>query len=63
MLINWKQKLSSRKFWVAVTGFVTTLFIALGIDEITTEQTVAVLGSVAVLISYILGEGYVDANK
>jgi len=62
MKINWKQKLVSRKFWAAVVGFATTLLIAFGVGDMTIEQMVAVVSAVSVLISYIIGEGLVDAS-
>ena len=33
MKINWKQKLSSRKFWVAVAGWVTSLLTAFNVTD------------------------------
>ena len=62
-MINWKQKLTSRKFWAAVTGFITTLLIAFGVEDITIEQTTALITGAAVLIAYIFGEGMVDAAR
>lgn len=61
--INWKKKLSSRKFWAALTTFVVSLFVALGLDDITTEQVVTLIGSVATMSMYILGEGIVDGKN
>ena len=61
--INWKQKLASRKFWVAVTGFVTAIMVALKIDELTIEQTISVISATSILIAYIIGEGMVDAAR
>lgn len=63
MKINWKQKLTSRKFWAAVIGVVVALAAVFGIPDITTEQIVAVITAVSVLIAYILGEGLVDAAR
>jgi len=63
MKINWKQKLTSRKFWVAITGFITTLLIAFGINELTIEQVIAIISAGATLIAYIIGEGIVDAAR
>lgn len=63
MKINWKQKLTSRKFWAAVIGFITTLLIAFGLPDITVEQVVAVVSASATLIAYIIGEGMVDAAR
>lgn len=63
MDINWKQKLTSRKFWAAVTGFTTAILVAFKVDELTIEQVVSVISASAVLIAYIIGEGLVDANR
>lgn len=61
--INWKQKLSSRKFWAAVVGFVTALLVAFRADNSTIEQVSAVITAGGVLIAYIIGESVVDANR
>jgi len=61
--INWKQKLTSRKFWAAVTGFVTAIMVAFGANDLTIEQVVSVVSASAVLIAYIIGEGMVDAAR
>lgn len=60
MKIDWKQKLTSRKLWMAVAGFVTGLvaLFAGGATEINITGAVMSLGSV---IAYIIGEGLTDA--
>lgn len=63
MNINWKQKLTSRKFWMALIGFITALLVAFKVDSLTTEQVVAVVTAVASLIAYTIGEGLVDASR
>lgn len=63
MKINWKQKLTSRKFWAAVTGFVTAILVAFKVDELTIEQVVSVISASAILIAYIIGEGMVDVAR
>lgn len=63
MKINWKQKLSSRKFWAAAVGFITAICVVLGVDELTAEQVSGVVTAGGVLIAYILGESYIDANR
>ena len=63
MKINWKQKLTSRKFWAAVTGFVTAIMVAFGANDLTIEQVASVISASAVLIAYIIGEGMVDAAR
>ena len=63
MKINWKQKLTSRKFWAAVVGFVSPTIIAFGATAETTTQVTAIIMAGATLIAYIIGEGLVDASR
>ena len=61
--INWKQKLTSRKFWAALISVVTTLLVAFNVSNLTIEQVVAVITAAATLVAYIVGEGLVDAAR
>lgn len=61
--INWKQKLTSRKFWAALIGFATSMMVAFGVNDLTIEQVIAVITAVSTLIAYIVGEGMVDAAR
>ena len=61
MKIDWKRKLTSRKFWLAVTGFVTALVTAFKIETVSAEQVQLVLGALATLVAYIVGEGFTDS--
>lgn len=61
--INWKQKLSSRKFWAAVVGFVTSVLFAFNVAEADIEKIVGIITAGATLIAYIFAEGWVDANR
>jgi uncharacterized membrane protein len=63
MKINWKQKLTSRKFWAAITGFVTAILVAFKVPDLTIEQVVAIISASATLVAYIIGEGMVDAAR
>ena len=63
MSIDWKRKLTSRKFWVAVCEFVSMLIIALGIAQETAVQVSALIMAGATVIAYIIGEGLVDASS
>lgn len=63
MKINWKQKLSSRKFWAALIGFVSALLFAFNVAEVQIEKIVGIITAGSTLIAYILAEGYVDANR
>lgn len=62
MKINWKTKLTSRKFWAALVGFVSPLLIAFGVSESEVAEIVGIIMAGATLIAYIIGEGLVDAN-
>lgn len=61
--IDWKRKLTSRKFWIAVTSFVSMLIIALGYTESEAAQVSALIMAGATVIAYILGEGFADAQN
>ncbi len=63
MKIDWKNKLTSRKFWIAVVGFVVPLLLSFGIAESVATQISGVIMSGATCIAYILGEGLVDAES
>lgn len=60
-MINWKQKLTSRKFWAAVVSFVALLVVSLGGTEAQATQITALIMAGATVIAYIVGEGLVDA--
>lgn len=61
--INWKQKLLSRKFWLAIVGFITPWLVMFNVDPETIELVTSMIMSGATLIAYILAEGFVDANR
>jgi uncharacterized membrane protein len=63
MKINWKSKLSSRKFWAAIIGFVTAVLTAFNVDNLTIEQVVTIITACSTLIAYIIGEGLVDSAR
>lgn len=58
--IDWKRKLTSRKFWMAIVGFVTPLMTMLQVSESTAVQVTALIMAGGTLIAYIIGEGMTD---
>lgn len=58
---DWVKKLTSRKFWTAVAGFVAPLLLAFGKDETTATQVTALIMAGAAVVAYIVGEGLTDA--
>ncbi len=61
--INWKLKLTSRKFWAAILGFISPLLLSFNVSESVVAQVSSIVMSGATLIAYIIGEGLVDSNK
>lgn len=59
--INWKRKLTSRKFWAAVIGVVTPIMTIANVPENTAVQVTAIIMAGGTLIAYIIGEGMTDA--
>ena len=60
-MIDWKRKLTSRKFWAAVADFVGMLLIALRVADSTATQVTALIMAGAGVIAYVIGEGMADS--
>lgn len=60
-MIDWKRKLTSRKFWVAIAEFVTMLILAFNGNQETVTQITALIMAGAAVVAYIIGEGLTDA--
>lgn len=60
-MIDWKMKLTSRKFWLAIIGLVSGILIAFRVDAETVETVSGVIMSAASVVAYIIGEGLADA--
>lgn len=58
---DWKKKLTSRKFWLSVAGFVTMLIIYCTGDTEKAERVSALIMAGATVIGYMLSEGLTDA--
>lgn len=54
-------KLTSRKFWVAVIGFVSQVLYCFKVAESDVQQITALIMAGATLIAYIIGEGLSDS--
>lgn len=62
MNIDWKRKLTSRKFWMAIASFVSMLIVFFGGAESTATQVTALIMAGATVIGYVIGEGLADAG-
>ena len=61
--MNWRAKLSSRKFWAGIVGFITPILVLLNMPENDIVTVTSLVTSSGALIAYILSEGYVDSKK
>lgn len=61
--IDWKRKLSSRKFWALLAALATSVLAASGAGESVTLQVTGVIGAVGACVAYILAEGYADGSS
>lgn len=61
--IDWVRKLTSRKLWVAVAGFVSGLLIYCGHSEQDAAQVAALIMSGASVLAYCIGEGLADGGR
>lgn len=62
MGIDWKRKLTSRKLWVALAGFIAGLIVAFGGGSEVAETVSGCIMSGASVIAYIIGEGLADSS-
>lgn len=60
--MDWKKKLSSRKFWALIAAFITSVLIIFGASQGSIEKVTAIITSGGAVIAYILAEGNIDAK-
>jgi hypothetical protein len=58
-----KRKLTSRKFWLALVGFITPILVMYKVPQETIAQVTSIIMAGATLIAYILAEGFTDAQN
>ncbi|MCI7692803.1 MAG: hypothetical protein MSR67_10550 [Oscillospiraceae bacterium] len=64
MKIDWKRKLTSRKLWISLAGFVAGLIVIFGGTQETADKITGAIMSGAAVVGYVLGEGLADnGNK
>lgn len=61
--IDWARKLTSRKFWLSVAGFVSMVIVASGGAENKAAQISAIIMAGATVIGYAIGEGLADGGN
>lgn len=58
--IDWKKKLTSRKLWISVAGFVSGLIVIFGGNQENADKISGSILSGAAVVGYVLGEGLSD---
>ena len=61
--IDWKRKLTSRKFWLSIASFVSMLMVAFGQSESTATQVTSLIMAGATVIGYVIGERLADSGN
>jgi hypothetical protein len=61
MKIDWVKKLTSRKFWFAIAGFVSGVILAFNGSSELVEKVIGCMMQGASVIAYIIGEGLADS--
>lgn len=59
--IDWTRKLTSRKLWMAIAGFVAGVITATG-DKETAVVVSGLIMQGAAVVAYIIGEGLSDGG-
>ncbi|MDE7398292.1 MAG: hypothetical protein K2N06_02075 [Oscillospiraceae bacterium] len=62
MKIDWTRKLTSRKLWISIAGFVAGLIVIFGGNQADADKISGSILSGAAVVGYILGEGLTDAS-
>lgn len=60
MEIDWRRKLSSRKFWAAVADVIISVMVTFNVDAVTQERVAGVISAAGTLAVYMLAEGAAD---
>lgn len=61
--INWKSKLSSRKFWALLAALATSILAAGGVSDNTAVQITGIIGAIGSCAVYMLAEAYTDGSN
>lgn len=60
MKIDWRIKLSSRKFWAAVAGVIISVMVTFNVDAVMQERVAGVISAAGTLAVYMLAESTAD---
>lgn len=57
-----KNKLTSRKFWMAVIGFGTMIATHFGVSEEVITDVISLIMAAMCIVAYVVGEGMADGK-
>lgn len=60
-MIDWKRKLTSRKWWISVVALISGLILAFGVSDNVVTTVTGCIMSLGSAIAYTIGEGFTDA--
>ena len=60
--IDWKRKLTSRKWWVSVAALVSGLILAFGGGDQVAQTVSGCIMATAAVVGYTIGEGLADSS-
>lgn len=60
--INWKQKLTSRKFWALIAALVTSVLTGIA-TESQVAHVVSIVSGIGACVAYMFAEAKVDAAR
>ena len=63
MKIDWKRKLTSRKFWISIAGFVAGMIVIFGGSQEVADKISGSIMSGAAVVGYVVGEGLADGHS
>ena len=63
MKIDWKQKLSSRKFWALIADFIISVMVFFGCGENIVTQVTAIISALGGVVAYVIAEAKVDIAR
>lgn len=58
-----KRKLTSRKFWLAVAGLITSILVAFNVGDNVVAQVSAIISGFGSVIAYICAEAHTDGKN
>ncbi len=63
MKIDWKRKLTSRKWWLAVAGLISGIIVIISGNQNIANTVSGAIMTAASVVAYTLAEGFADAGN